>query len=169
MGSTIFALGLKSSEQTHSTNTCTTAGCSTTTIRTENLTFAMSGQAIETKLRQTCSMHLRRMNGKSRIVSRQACGFRWDHNRQGNTLGIWQSNDQVAPRIGFIWNLDRNNQTVIKAHYGHYFEGCCFMPVGLVALAVNRSEITTGNITTKEIGIPPAADLHLKTPTYRTV
>jgi carboxypeptidase family protein/TonB-dependent receptor-like protein len=53
-------------------------------------------------------------------------GFRWDHNRQGDVLGIWQSNDQVAPRIGLIWNLDRNNQTVIKAHYGHYFEGLLY-------------------------------------------
>lgn len=53
-------------------------------------------------------------------------GFRWDNNRQGDVLGIWQSNDQVAPRIGLIWNLDRSNQTVIKAHYGHYFEGLLY-------------------------------------------
>lgn len=55
-----------------------------------------------------------------------SAGFRWDHNRQGDESGIWQSNDQVAPRIGFIWNLDQNNQTVIKAHYGHYFEGLLY-------------------------------------------
>lgn len=49
-------------------------------------------------------------------------GVRWDHNR-GSVEGteLFPS-DPVAPRIGFVWNLNKNNQTVIKAHYGDYYD-----------------------------------------------
>ncbi|PWT88264.1 MAG: hypothetical protein C5B54_10885 [Acidobacteria bacterium] len=49
-------------------------------------------------------------------------GVRWDKNRGGTDLGTFHKNDPVAPRVGFIWKLNRESRTVIKAHYGHYFE-----------------------------------------------
>ncbi|PWT90542.1 MAG: hypothetical protein C5B54_06980, partial [Acidobacteria bacterium] len=46
-------------------------------------------------------------------------GVRWDDNRgYAVEKGLVFKNDPVAPRIGFIWVLDKENQTVIKAHYG---------------------------------------------------
>jgi outer membrane receptor protein involved in Fe transport len=50
-------------------------------------------------------------------------GVRWDHNRgltDGNTVF---KTDPVGPRVGFIWNPTANNQTVIKVHYGDYYDG----------------------------------------------
>ncbi len=49
-------------------------------------------------------------------------GVRWDHNRGSTDLGKVYANDQVAPRLGFVWKLNQKNETVLKAHYGHYFE-----------------------------------------------
>lgn len=49
-------------------------------------------------------------------------GVRWDSNRGSTDRGVVLSTDPVAPRIGFVWMLDRNSQTVIKAHYGDYYE-----------------------------------------------
>lgn len=31
-------------------------------------------------------------------------------------------NDALAPRLGFAWDLTRDGKTVLKAHYGRYFE-----------------------------------------------
>lgn len=49
-------------------------------------------------------------------------GARWDHNRLGTDVGQFHSNDPIAPRLGLVWNLDKQNETVIKAHYGLYYE-----------------------------------------------
>ena len=49
-------------------------------------------------------------------------GVRWDHNRAFTDRGLVIKNDPVAPRIGMVWLLDSNTQTVIKAHYGDYYE-----------------------------------------------
>lgn len=49
-------------------------------------------------------------------------GVRWDHNRGTTDRGVVFATDPVAPRIGMVWILDRDNQTVIKAHYGDYYE-----------------------------------------------
>lgn len=48
-------------------------------------------------------------------------GVRWDLNRvtQGN---IKMVTNPVAPRIGFVYDFSGNQTTVIKAHYGHYYE-----------------------------------------------
>jgi hypothetical protein len=49
-------------------------------------------------------------------------GVRWDNNR-GSVQGTdFFPSDPVAPRIGFVWTLDKDNQTVIKAHYGDYYD-----------------------------------------------
>lgn len=48
-------------------------------------------------------------------------GGRWDHNRKDVAANASYSNDPVAPRLGFVWNLDQKSQTVLKANYGHYF------------------------------------------------
>lgn len=51
-----------------------------------------------------------------------SAGVRWDHNRGNTDRGTVFANDPVAPRIGFIWKLDRDGQTVVKAHFGDYYE-----------------------------------------------
>lgn len=52
-----------------------------------------------------------------------SAGVRWDHNRGLTDRGTVFKNDPVAPRIGLVWMLDRGSQTVIKVHYGDYYEG----------------------------------------------
>lgn len=47
-------------------------------------------------------------------------GVRWDHNRGSTDQPVFAS-DPVAPRIGFVWTLDQNSQTIIKAHFGDYY------------------------------------------------
>jgi hypothetical protein len=49
-------------------------------------------------------------------------GVRWDHNRGFGDKGLVYATDPVAPRLGFVWLLDQENQTVIKAHFGDYYE-----------------------------------------------
>lgn len=49
-------------------------------------------------------------------------GVRWDHNRGFTDRGMVFATDPVAPRIGFVWILNQNNQTVIKVHYGDYYQ-----------------------------------------------
>jgi len=49
-------------------------------------------------------------------------GVRWDHNRGFSDRGLVLKNDPVAPRIGMVWLLDQGTQTVIKAHYGDYYD-----------------------------------------------
>ena len=31
--------------------------------------------------------------------------------------------NNLEPRIGFVWDIDKNHKTVVKAHYGRYYEG----------------------------------------------
>lgn len=49
-------------------------------------------------------------------------GVRWDHNRGLGDNGVVYATDPVAPRIGLIWLLDQEHQTVIKAHFGDYYD-----------------------------------------------
>ena len=49
-------------------------------------------------------------------------GVRWDHNRGITDRGTVFETDPVAPRIGFVWKLRENRLTVLKAHYGDYYE-----------------------------------------------
>lgn len=49
-------------------------------------------------------------------------GVRWDHNRGLTNRGVVFSTDPVAPRIGFIWKLQEEGKTVLKAHYGDYYD-----------------------------------------------
>ncbi len=49
-------------------------------------------------------------------------GVRWDHNRGITDRGVVFATDPVAPRIGAVWMLNKENQTVIKVHYGDYYE-----------------------------------------------
>ncbi len=49
-------------------------------------------------------------------------GLRWDHNRGVTDRGTVFATDPVAPRVGFVWTLRENRLTVLKAHYGMYYE-----------------------------------------------
>ena len=49
-------------------------------------------------------------------------GIRWDHHRGLTDRGTVFATDPVAPRIGFVWKLRENRLTVLKAHYGVYYE-----------------------------------------------
>lgn len=49
-------------------------------------------------------------------------GVRWDHNRGFTDRGLVYSSDPVAPRLGFVWRVSETNETVVKAHYGDYYE-----------------------------------------------
>ncbi len=49
-------------------------------------------------------------------------GVRWDHNRAHTDRGTVIKTDPIAPRVGFVWILNKENQTVIKAHYGDYYD-----------------------------------------------
>ena len=49
-------------------------------------------------------------------------GVRWDHNRGDTLRGTVLNNNAVAPRLGLVWILNQKSQTVIKAHYGHYYD-----------------------------------------------
>lgn len=49
-------------------------------------------------------------------------GVRWDHNRGSVDGAELFPSDPVAPRIGFVWSLNKDNQTVIKANYGDYYD-----------------------------------------------
>lgn len=49
-------------------------------------------------------------------------GLRWDHNRGFGDSGIVYATDPVAPRIGIVWLLDQEHQTVIKVHFGDYYD-----------------------------------------------
>ncbi len=51
-----------------------------------------------------------------------SAGLRWDHNRGFTDRGKVFDTDPVAPRIGFVWHLDPKSQTVLKAHYGDYYQ-----------------------------------------------
>jgi hypothetical protein len=53
---------------------------------------------------------------------RFSVGVRWDHNVGKTDRGEVFRTDPVAPRIGMIWTLDQDSQTVVKAHYGHYYD-----------------------------------------------
>lgn len=41
--------------------------------------------------------------------------------RNGDT-SVYQA-DLIAPRLGFAWDLDGRGETVLKAHFGRYYEG----------------------------------------------
>lgn len=49
-------------------------------------------------------------------------GVRWDHNRGSGDTAVFYETDPVAPRVGFVWILNQENQTAIKAHYGDYYD-----------------------------------------------
>jgi hypothetical protein len=49
-------------------------------------------------------------------------GLRWDHNRGSTDRGVVHSADPIAPRIGLIWKVRENTPSVIKAHYGDYYD-----------------------------------------------
>lgn len=53
---------------------------------------------------------------------RLSLGLRWDHNRGTTDRGVVFANDPVAPRIGLVWTLSKDSQTVLKASYGDYYE-----------------------------------------------
>lgn len=50
-------------------------------------------------------------------------GLRYEMNR-GKVPGSGEifDNDALAPRIGLAWDLTRDGKTLLKAHYGRYFE-----------------------------------------------
>ncbi len=50
-------------------------------------------------------------------------GVRWDHNVGNTDRGEVFRTNAIAPRIGLIWNLDQDSQTVVKVHLGDYFDG----------------------------------------------
>jgi outer membrane receptor protein involved in Fe transport len=49
-------------------------------------------------------------------------GARWDHNNVTQEPSIEMTTNPIAPRVGFVYDLNGNQKTVIKAHYGHYYE-----------------------------------------------
>lgn len=51
-------------------------------------------------------------------------GLRWDHNRgfHKEIDGAVFKTDPIAPRLGFTYDLKGDQQTVIKGHYGRYYE-----------------------------------------------
>jgi hypothetical protein len=49
-------------------------------------------------------------------------GVRWENNRASTARGLVYKNSTLAPRIGFVLKLDQDNNTVLKAHYGKYYE-----------------------------------------------
>jgi hypothetical protein len=51
-----------------------------------------------------------------------SAGVRWDHNRGFTDRGMVFDTDPVAPRIGVVYQLHQRTQTVIKAHYGDYYQ-----------------------------------------------
>ncbi len=51
-------------------------------------------------------------------------GVRWDGNRSKLKTGdINYETNPVAPRVGLVYDLKGNQKTVIKGHYGRYYEG----------------------------------------------
>lgn len=49
-------------------------------------------------------------------------GLRWDHNRGVTDLGTVFKTDPIAPRFGVAWSLKQKYPTVLKLHYGDYYE-----------------------------------------------
>jgi hypothetical protein len=52
-------------------------------------------------------------------------GVRWDHNHAflHEAPQFAYTTSPVAPRIGMVYDIKGNQSTVIKAHYGKYYEG----------------------------------------------
>jgi hypothetical protein len=55
-------------------------------------------------------------------------GLRFDAMRGSSpdVAGTIYSTNNLAPRVGVAWNLGGNNQSVLKAHYGQYYEAMIF-------------------------------------------
>lgn len=68
-------------------------------------------------------------------------GIRWDHNRGSTDRGTVFATDPVAPRIGLVWRLNEKSSTILKAHYGDYYDALTAsqfflltdLPVGFLA------------------------------------
>jgi outer membrane receptor protein involved in Fe transport len=46
--------------------------------------------------------------------------------RNSESLGKVYDTKNLAPRIGFAWDMTGDHKTVLKAHYGQYYEGAMF-------------------------------------------
>ena len=51
-----------------------------------------------------------------------SAGVRWDNNRGIIDTGTAFKTNPVAPRLGFVWALNATGKTVVKAHYGDYYD-----------------------------------------------
>jgi hypothetical protein len=71
---------------------------------------------------------------------------RWDHNRGIGDKGepIFAT-DPFAPRLGVVWLLDQDSQTVLKAHYGDYYDALLGRFYGLTGQKYTRPGQTFEN------------------------
>jgi hypothetical protein len=62
-----------------------------------------------------------------------SAGIRWDHNRGISDRGTVFATDSLAPRVGFIWDLKGDGKTIIKTHYGDYYDALLSAQVSLLS------------------------------------
>lgn len=96
-------------------------------------------------------------------------GVRWDHNVvEILSAPVRSVTDGIAPRVGVVYSFHEDRTTVLKAHYGHYYDGI----VSRLSTLIQNSDVTTQQFhpQTNEwvtVNIRPtvwAFDDHLKQP-----
>ncbi len=83
--------------------------------------YLWGGYDIDTPLHRTSSYAQDSWNITKKLNLN--IGVRWDHDRgiiQG--VGTAYKTDPVAPRVGFTYDVKADQKTVIKGHYGRYYE-----------------------------------------------
>jgi outer membrane receptor protein involved in Fe transport len=67
-------------------------------------------------------------------------GVRWDHNRvKLLTDPVEYVTDGVAPRLGFAYALKENRTTILKIHYGHYYDNVASSFIEKLGHSSNRT------------------------------